>query len=111
MNCKYRGCGCGANQLSCHIKLRRFNNNWVCNKFCLLKKLARKLLEESLASDIELLKEMKKVRCEGGGQAELPDKVAGAEGESAIVEKFRDVYSSLYTSAGWAGQGEVEGPH
>ena len=43
---------------------------------------------------------MKKVRCEGGGQAELPDKVAGAEGESAIVEKFRDVYSSLYTSAG-----------
>ena len=43
---------------------------------------------------------MKKVRLEDGGQAELPDKVAGAEGETAIVEKFREVYSSLYNSAG-----------
>ena len=56
---------------------------------------ARNLREASLASDIELLKEMKKVRCEGGGQAELPDKVAGAEGKSAIVEKSIVIFTAL----------------
>ena len=31
---------------------------------------------------------------------ELPDTVAGANGEQEITEKFRLVYSSLYNSAG-----------
>ena len=42
---------------------------------------------------------MKKVRSGGGGEADLPDNVAGAEGEAAIVQKFREVYSALYNSA------------
>ena len=32
-------------------------------------------------------------------EADLPDNVAGAEGEAAIVQKFREVYSALYNSA------------
>ena len=39
-----------------------------------------------------------------GGDAELPDNVAGAEGEEEIVEKFREVYSALYNSACTAGE-------
>ena len=68
---------------------------------------AKKLLEASLTSDMELLKEMKKIRSGEGGVAELPDNVAGAEGEEAIVEKFREVYSALYNSASTAGEVQV----
>ena len=68
---------------------------------------AKRLLEASLAGDMELLREMKKIRSGGSGQAELPEKVAGAEGEAAIVEKFREVYSGLYNSAGTAPEVQV----
>jgi hypothetical protein len=62
---------------------------------------ARKLFESSMMGDRELMKEMKKVRTGGSsGQTELPDRVEGADGEEEIVEKFREVYSALYTSAG-----------
>ena len=54
---------------------------------------AKKLFEASLSSDMELLKEMQKVRSGGNGAAELPDNVAGAEGENEIVEKFKEVYT------------------
>ena len=37
--------------------------------------------------DIQLVSEMKKVQSCGGGFEELPDNVAGAEGEREIVEK------------------------
>ena len=32
-------------------------------------------------------------------QNEVPDTVAGASGEEVVVDKFRDVYSTLYNSA------------
>ena len=49
---------------------------------------------------MDLLKEMKAVKSGGGGQEELPDEVEGACGEEEIVEKFREVYSTLYNSSG-----------
>jgi hypothetical protein len=60
---------------------------------------AKKLFEASLSSDIELLKEMKNIR-RGKGQDDLPDNVAGANGEEEIVEKFREVYQAVFNSAG-----------
>ena len=33
-------------------------------------------------------------------QQDLPDTVAGANGQAEIVEKFREVYSALYNSSG-----------
>ena len=62
---------------------------------------AEQLFEASLQGDCNLLAEMKKIRCGGSGRlADLPDEVAGAQGEENIVEKFRTVYESLYNSAG-----------
>ena len=61
---------------------------------------AKKLFEASLKGDLDLLKEMKAVRSGSGGQAELPDTVAGANGPAEIVDKFREVYNALYNSAG-----------
>ena len=52
-----------------------------------------------LEGDTSLLKEMKKVNSGGGGQADLPDNVDGANGSEEIVEKFSEVYSTLYNSA------------
>ena len=68
---------------------------------------AKKLFEASLHGDLDLLKEMKAVRGGGGGHAELPDTVAGADSPEEIVEKFREVYSTLYNSAGTQEQMEV----
>ena len=61
---------------------------------------AEKLLAAALEGDIALLKEMKNSRRGRGGPPELPDTVAGGNGEEEIVEKFRLVYSTLYNSAG-----------
>ena len=61
---------------------------------------AVKLFEASLSGDLDLLKEMKNIKCGKKGSAELPENVAGADGESEIVEKFREVYQALYNSAG-----------
>ena len=63
---------------------------------------AKKLFEASVMGDIQLVSEMKKVQSGGGGVEELPDNVAGAEGEQEIVEKFFEVYSALYNSASTA---------
>ena len=43
---------------------------------------------------------MKKVNSGGGGQADLPDKVAGANGREEKVKKFSEEYSTLYNSSG-----------
>ena len=61
---------------------------------------AVKLFEASLSGDIDLLKEMKNIKCGKKASAELPDNVAGANGESEIVEKFKEVYQALYNSSG-----------
>ena len=60
---------------------------------------AENLLAAALQGDTALLHEMKQIRKGGGGPAELPDTVAGANGEEEIVEKFRMIYSGLYNSA------------
>ena len=50
---------------------------------------------------------MKRVRSGGDGSAELPDNVAGAEGEEEIVEKLKEVYSALYNSSSTADEVQV----
>ena len=59
---------------------------------------AKKLFEASLTSEMDLLKEMKAINGKKGS-SELPDNVGGADGEEEIVDKFRYVYETLYTSA------------
>lgn len=63
---------------------------------------AVKLFKASMQGDLDLLREMKVIRSGGGGCSnnELPDTVAGANGQEEIVDKFREVYSALYNSAG-----------
>ena len=59
---------------------------------------ARKLLEASEAGSINLINEMKKIK---GGKKEnldLPETVEDASGEASIVDKFREVYQTLYNS-------------
>ena len=63
---------------------------------------AKKLFEASLIGDIELIKEMKKVKKGCNVNAELPDSVGGVQGQEEIVEKFKEVYSALYNSASTA---------
>ena len=60
---------------------------------------AEKLFEASMKGELDLLKEMKKVRSGGCSKADLPENVAGGVGEEEIVLKFREVYSALYNSA------------
>ena len=60
---------------------------------------AKKLFEASIKSEMDLLKEMKAITRGKGGGEELPDNVAGADGQEEIVEKFKEVYQALYNSA------------
>ena len=60
---------------------------------------AEHLFEASLQGDCNLLAEMKKIRCGGSGNSDLPDTVAGGNGEDEIVQKFKTVYEALYSSA------------
>ena len=52
-----------------------------------------------MQGDLNLLKEMKTIRGVKMEERELPETVAGANGEKEVVEKFREVYSTLYNSA------------
>ena len=61
---------------------------------------AEKLFEASLSGDLDLMMEMKKIRTGGNSKAELPDNVGGGDGADEIVDKFREVYTTLYNSAG-----------
>ena len=62
---------------------------------------AVKLFEAAMTGDMDLLMEMKKIKNGGCGKKnELPDNVANADGEEEIVDKFREVYAALYSSAG-----------
>ena len=60
---------------------------------------AKKLLESSVNGDTDLIKEMKYISRGSGSQEDLPEHVAGADGQDEIVEKFREVYQTLYNSA------------
>ena len=77
---------------SYHYAIRRAKRNEEFTR-------ASKLFEASLAGDADLLKEMKNMK--GGGKtfADLPENVAGANGEDEIVEKFCQVYGALYSSS------------
>ena len=66
---------------------------------------AKKLFEAAESGSMDLLQELKNIRMGGKSSADLPDNVAGANGEEEIVAKFRDVYSSLYNS--WGTQAEM----
>ena len=61
---------------------------------------AENLFEASLQGDCNLLAEMKKIRCGGpNNHPDMPDTVAGAQGEDEIANKFKTVYETLYSSA------------
>lgn len=67
---------------------------------------AKKLFESSEAGCMNLLQEMKTIKRGGSSQcSDLPDSVAGANGEEEIVSKFREVYSKLYNS--WGSEEEI----
>ena len=62
---------------------------------------AVKLFEAAIKGDTDLLLEMEKIKSgDHGNKVDLPDNVANADGEDEIVDKFREVYSTLYSSAG-----------
>ena len=50
---------------------------------------AKNLFEASVTGDMNLIKEMKRVKSGCRAFKELPDNVGGAEGEQEICEKFR----------------------
>ena len=60
---------------------------------------ARNLLEASENGNMELLKEMKRIKGCKKSKLDLPENVEGACGEVNIVEKFRDFYESVYNSS------------
>ena len=59
---------------------------------------ARKLLAAAQTGDIDLLKSMKTIQGGKKGCMSTPECVDGAEGPDEIVEKFREVYETLYNS-------------
>ena len=59
---------------------------------------AQKLFEAAMWGGADLVKEMKKLR--GAKQRlDLPENVAGANGEAEVCQKFKTVYENLYNSA------------
>ena len=61
---------------------------------------AHKLLEAAESGEQALLQEMRKVLGSKHQEQELPNSLEGAVGHTAILEKFRTLYSALYKSAG-----------
>ena len=58
----------------------------------------QKLFEAAMTGKADLVKEMKKSHG-GKPKHELPENVAGANGEEEVCEKFKSVYKELYNSA------------
>ena len=56
-------------------------------------------MEASLKGDLDLFREMKRVRTGKTTMDELPEEVESAKGEDEIAEKFRQVYENLYNSS------------
>ena len=64
------------------------------------KHQAEVLLGAAMEGDTQLLKEMKTIKRGGGAiNSDLPDSVAGSEGEENIAEKFKEYYENLFNSA------------
>ena len=61
---------------------------------------AHNLLAAAESGNQALLQEMRKVMGNKHQEQELPDSLEGAVGHTAILEKFRSLYSALYNSAG-----------
>ena len=59
---------------------------------------AYKLFEASMWGDGNLIKELKKTRG-GRYRPDLPDNVAGANGEDEVCEEFMNGYNELYNSS------------
>ena len=61
---------------------------------------AHVLLQAAEEGDQKLLVEMRKMMGAKSQPQELPDSLEGAAGHREVVEKFRELYEALYTSAG-----------
>ena len=53
-----------------------------------------------MTGDMELMKELRRLKTGKGELDELPDTVDGVTGERHVAEQFTKVYSNLYSSAG-----------
>ena len=60
---------------------------------------AENLLEASEQSEMDLLREMKRIKGSKGQSQTLPDEVDGETEADNILEKFKEVYEELYNSA------------
>ena len=60
---------------------------------------ARGLFGAAMVGDIELMKEMKRLRTGKGPMEELADTVDGVTGENEVAGKFKEVYEALYNSS------------
>ena len=60
---------------------------------------AQGLFAAAMAGDIELMKEMRRVKSGKGKIDEITDTVDGVTGDNEVADKFREIYSTLYNSA------------
>lgn len=60
---------------------------------------ANNLLDAANRGEADLLKEMKHIRAKTKQAQTVPDNVEEAEGLDEVLDKFRDVYQTLYNSA------------
>ena len=61
--------------------------------------LAKKLVEASENSEIDLLNEMKNIRGKGRRGQVMPERIEGESDPDEILDKFKAVYKELYNSA------------
>ena len=61
-------------------------------------RIHQKLFEAALLGGGDIFKELKKIKG-GKYQLDLPETVAGADGEAQVCQKFKEVYCDLYNSS------------
>ena len=61
---------------------------------------ARGLFDAAMAGDLELMKELRRVKSGKGQMDELAESVDGVSGEHEIADRFAEIYKALYNSAG-----------
>ena len=52
-----------------------------------------------MAGDLELMKELRRIKSGKSEMDELPETVDGVSGEREVADQFRKVYQNLYSSA------------